>query len=257
MNLAQTTAVVTGASGGIGRAVTKRLLAAAATVVAVDKDADALAALQASAREDVLDADVAQRLITYVGDVRDSAAADAAVQIAEQAGAPFGLLVNNAGLERAHKLVDLSDEDLRQMVETNLLGAFYFARAAARAFVAARAGTIVNMCSVTSLRGYAGTSGYSATKFGVNGLTESLQEELRDHRVRVTGIYPGSVATAMLKDVVDASFFSMTLRPEVIADLIVHVAGLSDDVVVEKLIVRPLVERPYSDPVSLVDPVDP
>lgn len=246
MNLSTSTAVVTGAGGGIGRAIAESLLSAGAHVVAVDRDPAPLDELAAT----LGDAERA-RLIRHVGDVRDSTTANEAVALAGTTGAPFRLLVNNAGVERASSLATLTDDDLRLMVETNLLGAFWFARSSAQQFVAARAGTIVNVCSVTSLRGYAGTSGYSATKFGLNGLTESLQEELREYGIRVTGIYPGSVATALLRGAVDEEYFAHTLTPDVVAGLVSHVVALPDDVVVEKLLVRPLIERPYSEPVTL------
>jgi NADP-dependent 3-hydroxy acid dehydrogenase YdfG len=244
MDLTHATAVVTGAGAGIGRAVAAELLAAGAHVVAVDRDKRQLDSLRRS-----LPPAIGDRLIPHVADVRVPSDAEPVIAHAETAPAPFRLLVNNAGVERPAHLVDLTDDAMRLMVDTNLLGAFWYSRATARRFITAGTGTIVNMCSVTSLRGYAGTAGYSATKFGLNGLTESLQEELREYGIRVIGVYPGSVATALLRDAVDEAYFAKALAPEDIAGLVTHVVGLPDHVVVEKIVVRPLIERPYSDPV--------
>ncbi len=177
------TALVTGASRGIGRATAAELAAAGASVVlgyrSGQEEAEALAtelggrAVQA----DVSSAEEALRLVEEAGDV--------------------DILVNNAGLTRDGLLARMSDDDWRAVLETNLSSVFYTCRAVARPMMRRRAGSIVNISSVVGVHGNPGQTNYAASKAGIIGFTKSLARELGSRNVRANVVAPGYVKTRL------------------------------------------------------------
>ena len=177
------TALVTGASRGIGAAIAEELARAGASVVLGYRsgadEAEELAgriggrAVQA----DVSDADDARRLVAEAGDV--------------------DVLVNNAGLTRDGVLARMSDDDWRDVIETNLSSIFYTCRAAARPMMKKRAGAIVNVSSIVGVHGNWGQTNYAASKAGIIGFTKSLAKELGSRNVRANVVAPGYVRTRL------------------------------------------------------------
>lgn len=177
------TALVTGASKGIGRAIALELGRAGADVVvgyrSGAEEAEAVAAeiggraLQA----DVSDVDEAKRLVEEAGDL--------------------AILVNNAGLTRDGLLARMPDEDWRVVIETNLSSVFYTCRAAARGMMRKRSGAIVNISSVVGVHGNWGQTNYGASKAGIIGFTKSLARELGSRNVRANVVAPGYVKTRL------------------------------------------------------------
>ena len=177
------TALVTGASRGIGRAIAAELAAAGASVVVGYRsgrdEAEALAgeiggrALQA----DVSDAAEASRLVEEAGDI--------------------DILVNNAGLTRDGLLARMSDDDWRTVLDTNLSSVFYTCRAVTRPMMKKRAGSIVNISSVVGVHGNWGQTNYGASKAGIIGFTKSLARELGSRNVRANVVAPGYVKTQL------------------------------------------------------------
>jgi 3-oxoacyl-[acyl-carrier protein] reductase len=177
------TALVTGASKGIGRAIASELAAAGATVVvgyrSGREEAEALAtdiggrALQA----DIADPVEAKRLVEEAGDL--------------------DILVNNAGLTRDGVLARMSDDDWRTVLETNLSSVFYTCRAVARTMMRKRAGAIVNVSSIVGVHGNWGQTNYAASKAGIIGFTKSLARELGSRNVRANVVAPGYVRTQL------------------------------------------------------------
>ena len=176
-------ALVTGASKGIGRAVAQSLAEAGASVVVGYRsgadDAEALAtelggrAVQA----DVSDADEARRLVEEAGDV--------------------DILVNNAGVTRDGLIARMPDDDWRTVLETNLSSVFYTCRAVARPMMKRRGGAIVNVSSIVGLHGNPGQTNYSASKAGIIGFTKALARELGPRGVRANVVAPGYVTTQL------------------------------------------------------------
>ena len=183
------TALVTGASRGIGRAIALELARAGASVVLgyrSDADEAEAAAQEAGGRAiqaDVSDADDARRLVEEAGEL--------------------DLLVNNAGLTRDGLIARMPDEDWRDVLETNLSGAFYTCRAAARSMMRRRAGAIVNVSSIVGLHGNPGQANYSASKAGIIGLTKALARELAPRGVRANVVAPGYVDTRLTRAISD------------------------------------------------------
>ena len=181
------TALVTGASRGIGRAVAVELAAAGASVVVGYR----------SGREEA--EALAQEINGRAVQADVSEPADAA-RLVEEAG-DLDILVNNAGVTRDGVLARMSDDDWRVVLETNLSAVFYTCRAVTRGMMKRRAGAIVNMSSIVGLHGNWGQANYAASKAGIIGFTKSLAQELGSRGVRANVVAPGYVKT-QLTDVI-------------------------------------------------------
>ena len=192
MNFSGKTAVVTGGSRGIGRAVCLELAKGGANVVLCYAGNEAAANDTAAACEALGAKALAVRCdVAQAGDVK--ALMDAAVQV-------FGridILVNNAGITRDGLLMMMKDEDFDAVVNANLRGTFLCMKAVSRLMMRQRCGRIVNLSSVVGLRGNAGQVNYAASKAGVIGMTKSLAKELASRGVTVNAVAPGFIETDM------------------------------------------------------------
>jgi 3-oxoacyl-[acyl-carrier protein] reductase len=183
------TALVTGGSRGIGRAIALELADAGASVVvgyrSGGEEAEAVAkecggrAVQA----DVSNGDEAKQLVEEAGDL--------------------DVLVNNAGLTRDGLLARMPDEDWRDVLETNLSAVFYTCRAAARPMMKRRSGSIVNVSSIVGLHGNPGQTNYSASKAGIIGFTKALARELGGRGVRANVVAPGYIESRLTQAIAD------------------------------------------------------
>jgi NAD(P)-dependent dehydrogenase (short-subunit alcohol dehydrogenase family) len=185
-------ALVTGASSGIGRA-TARLLADEGAVVA-------LVALPGAELESAVEECRARgaAAIGIPADVADPAAVSAPFDRAAALGT-VDAVFNNAGISIVAPVTETTDEQWQRLLATNLSGAFYVAREAARRLIAGGRGAIVNTASELALTGQAGYVAYTATKGGILALTRSLAAELAQHGVRVNAVCPGAVDTPLLQ----------------------------------------------------------
>ena len=137
-------------------------------------------------------------------DVKDGASVDKLVEAVVEKHGRLDILVNNAGITRDTLLPRMSDEEWDDVIETNLRGAFLFARAASRVMMRARYGRIINISSVSGLIGNAGQTNYSASKAGLIGMTRSLSRELAKRNVTVNAVAPGFIESDMTKTLGDA-----------------------------------------------------
>jgi 3-oxoacyl-[acyl-carrier protein] reductase len=180
------TALVTGGSRGIGRAIALELARAGATVVlgfrsgAEDAEAVASEIGGRAVQADVAEPDDAKRLVEEAGDV--------------------DILVNNAGVTRDGLLARMSDDDWQVVLDTNLGGTFNTCRAAARGMMRRRAGAIVNVSSIVGLHGNPGQTNYSASKAGIIGFTKALARELGSRGIRANVVAPGYVSTRLTNE---------------------------------------------------------
>ncbi|MDE2766446.1 MAG: 3-oxoacyl-[acyl-carrier-protein] reductase [Chloroflexota bacterium] len=192
--LAGKRALVTGASHGIGRAVTLRFAAEGARV-AINYRSD-----RAAAEEAVASIEAAGGEAVAIGG--DVSRPDEAAALVESAASAFGgvdVLVNNAGVTRDGLLLRMEEEAWDAVLDTNLKGAFLCSKAAARHMTRARWGRIVNISSIVGLTGNAGQANYASAKAGLIGLTKTLARELASRNVTVNAIAPGFISTRMVE----------------------------------------------------------
>ena len=187
-------ALVTGAASGIGLATVHRLLESGWKVAAVDRDEMALASLS---RELAMP----RRLFTSALDVTDEAAAEKAVAMAGEALGGLDGVVNSAGIAADMHALETPVALLRKIMDVNVVGTFIVARAAARLMKDRGGGAIVNISSVSGLRGGKGRSAYGASKGAVVVLTQVLANDLARYKIRVNAVAPGPVETPMMKAV--------------------------------------------------------
>lgn len=183
------TAVVTGASRGIGRAIAAELASLGSRLVISARRADALEA----ARQELERSGAEVRAVP--ADVRDRRQCDRLIHDALDACGQVDILVNNAGVGHFAPLHELGDDDWERVIATNLRSVFYCSRAVIPHMLERRTGHIINISSLAGKNGIPGGGVYCASKFGVMGLTYSMAEELRGYGIRVAVVCPGSVLT--------------------------------------------------------------
>jgi len=183
------TALVTGATGGIGGAIAKALHAQGAHVVLSGTRESALSELAAQFGE---------RVSYVAANLSDAAAVDGLVAKAEEAaGAPLDIVIANAGVTRDGLIVRMKDEDWDTVIKVNLEGYFRLARAAAKGMMKRRAGRIIGITSVVGVTGNPGQTNYAASKAGMIGFSKALAQELASRGVTVNCVAPGFIASPM------------------------------------------------------------
>lgn len=240
--------IVTGASKGIGRTTALGFAEGGATVFAVARNQGLLEALAAESEA------LAGQIIASPADVRQRPQVEKVVTEAQQRAGRIDILVNNAGIERVRPLDEVSDEEFAATIDTNLKGTFLFIRAVLPGMKAQKTGHIINVSSSAGLRGFAEDAVYCASKFGVMGLTDALDEELRGYGIRVSAVAPGAVDTDLAKDTwspPDDPYRPHFLQPEDVANAILFVAAQPRHVTVPLITLLPLIEPPYSPPLPL------
>ena len=203
-DLSGMTALVTGASGGIGSAIARALAAQGARLALSGSNADKLADFAAELGGDH---------VTLVCDLSDAEAVDALVPRAVEAlGGTLDILVNNAGITRDNLLMRMKDEEWDAVIRVNLEATFRLMRAAAKPMMKQRFGRIVTITSVVGVTGNPGQTNYAATKAGIIGMTKSVAQELASRGVTANCVAPGFIATAMTDTLPDAQKDALNAR---------------------------------------------
>ncbi|HEY9537099.1 MAG TPA: 3-oxoacyl-[acyl-carrier-protein] reductase [Kiloniellaceae bacterium] len=182
------TALITGASGGIGGAIARRLHGQGATVVLSGTRADALTALAG---------ELGERAQVETCNLGDPAQTDALIGAVEAKAGQLDILVNNAGLTRDGLALRMKDEDWQQVLDVNLTAAFRLTRAALKGMMKRRWGRIVAIASIVGVTGNPGQANYAASKAGLIGMTKSLAQEVASRGVTLNCVAPGMIETAM------------------------------------------------------------
>jgi len=183
------TALVTGASGGIGSAIAKALAGQGATVALSGTRAEALTAL---AQE------IGHGALPVPANLADTQSVEALVPAATEAlGGRLDILVNNAGVTRDNLVMRMKDEEWDQVISVNLEAAFRLIRAASRPMMKARFGRIISITSVVGTTGNPGQANYAASKGGLTAMTKALAQELASRQITVNCVAPGFIASAM------------------------------------------------------------
>ncbi|MDQ0757895.1 SDR family oxidoreductase [Streptomyces canus] len=206
-DIAGKTALVTGSSRGIGKALAEGLLEAGCTVVLNGRGTTAL---QATAAE--LAGSFGDRVRTAAFDVTDSAAVTAGIAGVEEEAGPIDILVNNTGVQHRSPFLEFTDDDWHRLLDTNLTSAFLVGREVARRMAPRGHGKIVNICSLQSAAVRPGIAAYSATKGGLKMLTKGMCADLGPLGIQVNGIGPGYFATELTAALVADEEFSDWVR---------------------------------------------
>lgn len=235
LSLQGKTALVTGASAGLGRATALAFAHCGANVVVTARRADRLDALIAEIKT------AGANAIAVLGDATEEATARTAIQAAVEAFATLDILVCNAGAGNYKNLVDTSTEDYDALMDANMKSSFLFARHAAPRMIERRAGTILFISSIAGLQGYAGEAVYCASKFAQVGFAQAVDAELRKYGIKVGCICPGGIKTefALGKGRTEESIqASNMMTAEDVAQSIVFACRQPANVRIPQLVVR-------------------
>jgi 3-oxoacyl-[acyl-carrier protein] reductase len=198
------TALVTGASGGIGSAITHALAGQGARLAVSGSNAQKLAAFR-----DQLGGDT----VALPCNLSDGAAVDALVPAAVEAlGGKIDILVNNAGVTRDNLLMRMKDDEWSDVIRVNLEAAFRLCRAAAKPMMKARYGRIISITSVVGATGNPGQANYAASKAGLVGMSKAMAQELASRGITVNCVAPGFIASAMTDTLPDAQKDALNAR---------------------------------------------
>lgn len=232
-------AIVTGAGRGIGREIALALAADGAAVI-----------VNYNGSKEAADETVSQ--ITADGgtaeavqcNVSDFAASEAFVKQVLEKYKKVDILVNNAGVTRDNLIMRMSEEDYDAVLDTNLKGAFNMIKHLSRSFIKQRSGKIINISSVSGIRGNAGQSNYSASKAGLIGLTKSVAKELASRGINVNAVAPGLIDTDMTRALSDDAKKQLAASipmgkigsPSDVAKLVLFLAGEGSDYITGQVI---------------------
>jgi len=209
-------AVITGAGKGIGRAIAIALAAEGVQVGLISRTNKDLLELKDELKKYTI------KTATAVADVAEIQSVNAAIDSIQKELGNIDILINNAGIAKFGKFLELEPSEWEDQIKVNLFGVYYVTRAVLPQMIERQTGDIVNISSSAGLKGSPLTSAYSASKFGVMGLSDSLMQEVRKHNIRVTALNPSTVVTDLA---ISANLINnnedRVMHPEDFAELIV------------------------------------
>ncbi|HEY1062234.1 MAG TPA: 3-ketoacyl-ACP reductase [Daejeonella sp.] len=209
-------AVITGAGKGIGRAIAIALAAEGVQVGLISRTNKDLLELKDELKKYTVKTAIA------VADVAEIQSVNAAIDSIQKELGNIDILINNAGIAKFGKFLELEPSEWEDQIKVNLFGVYYVTRAVLPQMIERQTGDIVNISSSAGLKGSPLTSAYSASKFGVMGLSDSLMQEVRKHNIRVTALNPSTVVTDLA---ISANLINnnedRVMHPEDFAELIV------------------------------------
>jgi len=226
------TALITGASRGIGLAIARALAAESCNLILTSRDETALARISRELSRKKI------RILTHSCDVRDPYSVDDLFRSIRHQFRRLDILINNAGIAHANLTVDkLPYPAWKDVLATNLDGTFLITQAALA--LIPRGGTIVNNLSIAATRVFAGSAAYNASKHGALGLTNTLREELRPRGIRVIGLFPGATDTDIWKTLWPEAPRKKMMSSETVARAVVSAIALPANTTVETLEILP------------------
>ena len=216
-------ALITGGSRGIGKAIALALAKEGVNVAITGRNEEKLKeVVQEIERKGVKSA-------YAVFDITSKTEVYGALEKLQKDFGKVDILVNNAGIAAFGGILEMEDEKWEEIVKTNLFGAYYVVKAVVPSMVERKTGDIINISSTAGLKGNAMTSAYSASKFGLIGMSESMMLELRKQNIRVTTLMPSTIASDMSKEVLKITDGNpeKVLQPEDFAELVVDLLKLN------------------------------
>ena len=225
--------IITGGTKGIGKALVTKFASEGFDIFTCARNADELESLKSAN----LIQYPSSHIHTCVADLSTpKGRAEAVISIAAL-NRPVDVLINNTGVFVQGQIHTEPDGVLETQIQTNLYSAYDITRGVIQGMIKNRSGTIFNICSIASIMPYANGGSYSVSKFAMLGMTKVLREEMKPYNIRVTAVLPGATFTASWEgvDLPKERF----IKPEDVADAIFGVYALSDQTVVEELLLRP------------------
>ncbi|NGP88189.1 SDR family oxidoreductase [Fodinibius halophilus] len=238
MDINTKTAIITGASSGIGTAFSSALIEQGATVYGLARSTNKLKKIQEK---------LGKQFIPVTLDITDYKAVEQWIDNTFSEQNLPDILINNAGLGRFGEVDKLSVEDWESMIKTNLSGTFYMTRQLVPLMKENESVChIINIASIAGKIGNPQLTGYNASKFGVRGFSEALFKEVRYDGIKVTCFYPGSIATDFFKQV-DMDTHPNMMQPGDVADVLVNILQTPDNFLINDITMRPLNPKPPSE----------
>lgn len=231
MNIQSKIAIVTGASSGLGAAVSKSLVDEGATVYGLARNKEALQSLQNK---------FGAEFIPVILDITDAEAVGKWMENTFSEELVPDILVNNAGAGSFGKIDEMPSEEWYKMINVNLNGLYTITAGVVKAMKKSATGKhIINIGSILGITTRAEGAAYSATKYGIQGFSESLFKELRGVNIKVTCLNPGSIETEFFKSSGIEAHGNM-LHPEDLANTLIHVLKTPDNMLISEMTIRPL-----------------
>lgn len=228
VSLAGKKALITGAGKGIGRSLALALAAEGVTVGLLGRSENPLQQVAAEVKA------AGGQAFYATADVGNMAEVNAAIGTLTAQLGVIDILLNNAGISTFGGFLELEPATFEQIIQVNLLGVYYVTRAVLPGMIDRKSGDIINISSTAGQRGAPLTSAYSASKFGLLGLTESLMLEVRKHNIRVSALTPSTVATDMAKDLhLTDGNPEKVMQPEDIAEFVIAQLKLPPRIVIK------------------------
>ncbi|URN41634.1 3-oxoacyl-[acyl-carrier-protein] reductase [Peptoniphilus genitalis] len=208
-------ALVTGASGGIGREIARRLTGNYNLILHTRSREDKINELKDELKTEV---------ICVKGDLSKQEDCERIFNFCREKNIEVEVLVNNAGMTKDNLIFRMKEEDFKQVIETNLYSVFYLSKLFARQMMKKKAGRIINISSISGIRGNVGQTNYSASKAGVIGFTKALAKEVASKNVLVNAVAPGFIETEMTEALSDE------VKKQILSDIPMKRYGLAKDV---------------------------
>jgi NADP-dependent 3-hydroxy acid dehydrogenase YdfG len=224
-------AVVTGGGRGIGKAITEALALAGASVAICGRSEKTITASVGD-----LTPRIKGKVIGKAVDLRNSSEVADFFRFVQGAFGGIDILVNNAGVGIFRSVRDLSFEDWRTTLETNLSGVFYCCHEALPIMISRGGGSIINISSLAGKNPFAGGAAYNASKFGLNGFSEAMMLDHRNDKIRITYVMPGSVDTGFSPRSESASW---KIAPEDVAQVVMDVLSMPERTLISRVEIRP------------------
>jgi NADP-dependent 3-hydroxy acid dehydrogenase YdfG len=235
MKIQNKTAIVTGASSGLGAAISKALIQEGVTVFGIARNSDTLQKLQNN---------IGSKFVPVTLDITDNTAVKKWVATTFSEEKSPDILVNNAGSGSFGKIDEMPSEEWYKMINTNLNGMYCITSEIVKLMKAQKESShIVNIGSILGITTRAEGAAYSATKYGISGFSEALFKELRGDNIKVTCLNPGSINTRFFKSSGIQSHENM-LQAEDIASTVLHILETPDNMLISEMTVRPLNPKP-------------
>lgn len=224
--------LITGASKGIGKALAIKFAKEGFTVIAASRNIEAI-------KNYAYNYDFAGKIIPEELDVTNR---NEIIRLVEslEAESPLYCVINNAGITSFRKAEHDSFEMIESIINTNLLGAVTLTRAVLPGMIKRKAGAIINIISVAAEKVFTNSSIYAASKIGLQTYAKVLREELREHKIQVMNVLPGATNTEIWSEEMRDKFGDRMMTPEDIADVVYSAFSVSDKLVQEEIVLRPI-----------------